>query len=262
MFPRSLTHFYDFSYPPGRRGRPDDWVGKGRDEWGSEALIKLTRELQPGIVVNDRLDLDDVEGGWDYRTPEQFMPRKWVEYNGERVFWETCQTFSGSWGYHRDESSWKSVEQLVQMLIGVVSRGGNLLLNVGPTGRGEFDDRALDRLSGMGEWMKRHSRSIYGCTQAPEGFETPQDCRLTYNPETNRLYVHVLTWPFRHLHMDGFGDRVAYAQLLNDASEIRFARGGHGGHTDPGQGQNALTLDLPVQKPDVTVPVVELFLKE
>ncbi len=103
--------------------------------------------------------------------------------------WEACQTFSGSWGYHRDEASWKSVDQLVQMLIDTVSKGGNLLLNVGPTGRGEFDERALDRLAGMGEWMKRHSRSIYGCTQAPAEFSAPQDCRLTYNPDTKRLYV-------------------------------------------------------------------------
>ncbi len=253
--------FYDFSYPGGRKGRPDGFDGKGRDEWNSFELMKMTRELQSKILINDRLDLDDVDGGWDYRTPEQFMPRKWVEFEGQRVMWETCQTFSGSWGYHRDESSWKTLEQLVQMLIGVVSRGGNLLLNVGPTGRGEFDDRALDRLNGMGEWMKRHGRSIYGCTAAPEGFVTPEDCRLTYNPDTNRLYVHVFNWPFRHLHLDGFADKVEYAQLLHDASEIRFQkpRAGHTG--DSSLDTQTLTLELPVQKPNVTVPVVELFLK-
>ncbi len=253
--------FYDFSYPPGARGRPEGFDGKGRDDWHSEELMQMTRELQPGIVINDRLDLDDVEGGWDYRTPEQFMPRAWMTYQGKRVLWETCQTFSGSWGYHRDEASWKSVEQLVQMLIGVVSRGGNLLLNVGPTGRGAFDDRALNCLSGMGEWMKWHSRSIYGCTAAPPGFQTPEDCRLTYNAETNRLYVHIFTWPFRHLHLDGFADKVEYAQLLNDASEVRFhkPRAGHTG--DDSLANKTLTLELPVQKPEVTVPVVELFLK-
>lgn len=254
--------FYDFSYPGGRKGRPEGFDGKGRDDWGSMELMKLTRQLQPKILINDRLDLDDVEGGWDYRTPEQFMPRTWVEFEGQRVMWETCQTFSGSWGYHRDETSWKSVEQLVQMLIGVVSRGGNLLLNVGPTGRGEFDDRALDRLTGIGTWMKRHGRSIYGCTAAPEAFHAPEDCRLTYNPETKRLYVHVLAWPFRHLHLDGFADRVVYAQLLNDASEVRFhkPRAGHTG--DSSLDTKTLTLELPVQKPNVTVPVIELFLKD
>ena len=151
------------------------------------------RELQPNIVVNDRLDLNDVDGGWDYRTPEQFMPRESVTIDGKQVPWETYQTFSGSWGYHRDETSWKSVEQLVRMLVEVVSKGGNLLLNVGPTGRGEFDARALDRLAGMGAWMFRHGRSIYGCTQAPAEFVGSPQCCPTCDPEKRRIYAHVFT---------------------------------------------------------------------
>ena len=148
------------------------------------------------------------------------MAREWVKVNGKPVLWETCQTFSGSWGYHRDETSWKSVEQLIKMLVDTVSKGGNLLLNVGPTARGEFDMRALDRLEGMGKWMAQHSRSVYGCTQAPAEFKVPQDCRLTYNPQTNRLYVHLFSWPYRDLFLDGYAGKVAYAQLLNDASEV------------------------------------------
>jgi len=253
--------FYDFSYPAGQRGRPDGFAGKGRDDWQSESLLQLTRALQPGIVVNDRLDLQDVEGGSDYRTPEQFMPREWVTADGQRVVWETCQTFSGSWGYHRDETSWKTTDQLLRMLIGVVSKGGNLLLNVGPTGRGEFDDRALDRLQGMGEWMKRHGRSIHGCTGAPDDITTPEDCRLTYNPETRRLYVHVFAWPFRQLHLDGLAGKVEYAQLLNDASEIGLSEQTEHQKDLGGRDLQTLTLELPVQAPRVSVPVIELFLK-
>lgn len=231
--------WFDFSYPGEE--------GKGHKDWRSEELLKMVRELQPQIILDDRLDLPY---GWDIKTPEQYQPREWIKVDGKPVVWEACQTFSGSWGYHRDESSWKSLNQLIQMLVDTVSKGGNLLLNVGPTGRGEFDARALDRLNGMGEWMKRHSRSIYGCTQAPEGFVTPQDCRLTYNQEKNRLYLHIFTWPFKHLHLDGFAGKIEYAQLLNDASEVRYR-----------EHENTLTLDLPVQKPNVTVPVVEIFLK-
>lgn len=247
--------FFDFSYPG------ED--GKGRDDWQSERLLKMVRQLQPHILVNDRLDLNDVPGGWDIKTPEQLMVRERVRVDGKPVLWETCQTFSGSWGYHRDESNWKSVEQLVRMLIDTVSKSGNLLLNVGPTARGEFDQQALDRLSGIGKWMKYHSRSIYGCTQAPEEFKTPQDCRLTYNPETNRLYVHIFTWPFKKLHLDGLAEKVSYAQLLNDASEIKFSRPRWHERmgTNKGAYKDTITLQLPVQKPDVTVPVIELFLK-
>ena len=217
------------------------------------------RELQPHVILNDRLDLPD---GWDIKTPEQFQPREWVKVDGQPVVWEACQTFSGSWGYHRDEASWKSTEQLVQMLIDTVSKGGNLLLNVGPTGRGEFDERALDRLTGIGEWMKRHARSIYGCTQAPPEFNTPQDCRLTYNPDTRRLYVHVFAWPFRRPAPGRLGGpgrvRAAAERRLGGPDATASIRAGERGRAEPA---GTLTLRLPVQRPDVTVPVVELFLK-
>jgi len=241
----------DFSYTHMGQG------GKGRHDWQSEKLYKLIRELQPQVVLNDRLDLDE---GWDIKTPEQCQPLEWVRHNGLPVVWEACQTFSGSWGYHRDESSWKSPEQLLLMLIDTVSKGGNLLLNVGPTGRGEFDQRALSRLQAMGEWMRRHGRSIYGCTQAPAEFTAPRDGRLTYNPDTKRLYVHILAWPSHLLHLEGLADRVEHAQLLSDASEVKTFSGWEA-HPSDDAAKRRLSIVLPIQKPDVTVPVVELFLK-
>lgn len=245
--------FLDFSYPG-----PD---GKGHEDWRSEELIKMVRDLQPEILINDRADLMDTDWGWDFRTPEQFMVRDTVTYDGQPVLWETCQTFSGSWGYHRDEASWKSVPQIVRMLIDVVSKDGNLLLNVGPTATGTFDHRAQERLRGLGDWMEEHDRSIYGCGKAPAEFAVPQDCRLTYDGEQKRLYVHIFAWPFRELHLDGYAGRVSYAQLLNDGSEIPFAqRQEHQASLDAVH-QNTLTLQLPVRKPDVTVPVIELFLE-
>ncbi|WP_309119662.1 alpha-L-fucosidase [Paenibacillus sp.] len=248
--------FFDFSIPP-----LEGFLGKGKDEWRSEALVRLIRELQPNILLNDRLQV-----GGDITTPEQYQPRKWIEVGGRRVVWEACHTFSGSWGYYRDEETWKSVDQLVKMLIDTVAKGGNLLLNVGPTGRGEFDERAVDRLKGIGAWMRRHRRSIYGCTAAPDEFACPADCRLTYNPDANRLYVHVFSWPFKHLHLPGFSGRVEYAQLLNDGSEIRMTEGKQemtmeAGAFNEGRSEDTLTLALPVKKPDVAVPVIELFLK-
>ncbi len=242
----------DFSYPTTK-----ERVGKGREDWQSEKLYRMVRELQPKIVLNDRLDIDE---GWDIKTPEQFQPNQWIRVDGQPVVWEACQTLSGAWGYHRDEATWKSVPMLVQMLIDTVSKGGNLLLNVGPTGRGEFDERALSRLRDMGEWMKRHGRSIYGCTQAPDEFRPPRDCRLTYNPDTRRLYLHVFTWPFKHLRLAGLAGKVKYAQLLNDASEIRMtALASHQAGME-GLPSDTLVLELPVLEPKVAVPVIELFL--
>lgn len=252
--------WFDFSYPD--KDEPADFVkGKGHLAWESEELYKLVRKLNPNIVVNNRLDLD---GSWDIMTPEQFQPREWVTVDGERVVWEACQTFSGSWGYHRSESDWRSSDQLIRTLIDCTSKGGNLLLNVGPTARGEFDERALDRLSGIGKWMKYHSRSIYGCTEAPEGVVPDNDCRLTYNPLTNRLYVHLFAWPYKRLYVDGIGDRVEYAQFLHDASELPVGLApwhyGQAGMA-PRAAAVSCVIDLPQGKPSVEVPVIELFLK-
>ncbi len=245
--------WFDFSYPGAD--------GKGHEDWQSERLVKMIRKLRPGVILDNRLDLPGVG---DIITPEQYTPSECVrDANGHPAVWEGCQTFSGSWGYHRDEATWKTVPMLVEMLINHVSRGGNLLLNVGPTGRGEFDARALNALEGIGTWMQRHSRAIYGCTYAPEGITEPRDCRYTYNPVTRRLYLHLLTWPFAHVHLPGMAGKVAYAQLLNDASEIKMRQSGQAAHTNLKETSpdSALTLDLPIVKPNVTVPVIELFLK-
>jgi alpha-L-fucosidase len=247
--------WFDFSYPgrPFEDGTPS---GKGRDDWRSEELLAMVRQLQPGILVNDRLDLDDP----DFVTPEQYQPSEPMRRNGVPVPWEACQTLNGSWGYDRDNLDWKSPDLLVRMLVDSVSKDGNLLLNVGPTGRGEFDPRALATLAQIGEWMRLHGRSVYGA--GPSEFAAPPDCRFTQRGD--RLYLHLFSWPMRHLHLPGMADRIGYAQLLDDASEVRRTV------TDPEQAaQNntmgglpagTVTLELPVQRPDVLVPVVELFL--
>jgi alpha-L-fucosidase len=244
----------DFSFPKGE-------YGKCRKDWDSENLLKMVRELQPKIIVNDRLDLDDVPGGWDFKTPEQYKPSEWLQINGKRVPWEVCQTFSGSWGYNRDETTWKDSKQLIGQLIESVSKGGNLLLNVGPTGRGTLDYRAQDRLSSMGDWMNVCGRSIYGCTQAPEEFKAPDNSLLTYNPVTKRLYIHLLDWPLGQLILDGYAGKIKYAQLLNDASEIAMSNVRNTIWLEEPGKENEIVLTLPVLKPKVEIPVIELILK-
>ena len=244
--------FADFSYPHRKNG-------KGKEYWNSEDLYKQIRKLQPNIILNDRLDLEE-EGGWDYKSPEQFMPKNWVTFKGEKVPWETCQTFSGSWGYFRDEYTWKSPRQSIVMLIETVSKGGNLLLNVGPTARGVIQQEAVDRLIATEKWMKFNGRSIYGCTAAPEEFEKPDNCILTYNPKTNRLYVHVLEWPFKTIYLPGLADKVKYAQILNDASELKISNKKGAWLDDVDKNDRGLKLNIPVKPPNSEIPVIELFL--
>ncbi len=247
--------WFDFSYPG--RNYPDgrDGHGKGRDDWRSVELMAMVRELQPDILINDRLDIPG-----DFVTPEQYQPDGPMERDGVPVLWEACQTLNGSWGYDRDNLDWKSPELLVKMLVDSVSKDGNLLLNVGPTGRGEFDPRALATLAAIGEWTRLHERSFRGAR--PSEYTAPADCRYTQNG--NRLYLHFFSWPMGHVHLPGLAGKVKYAQLLNDASEVKRIV-----HDPAQQAQNTtmggtesdvLTLDLPTQKPDTLVPVIELFL--
>ncbi len=228
--------WYDFSYPGAD--------GKSRDDWDSAGLEALSRSLQPGIIINNRLDLPSAA---DIYTPEQVQPRGWVHVDGEPVVWETCQTFSGSWGYHRDEATWKSPGQLIRMLVNTVASGGNLLMNVGPTATGELDARAEAALRVYDKWMTRHSEAIYGCTAS--ALPAPVDCRLTQNGAA--LYCHIFAYPFKHLYMDGIGDRIEYAEFLHDGSQLHF-------NVDE---NNCARLALPVLQPPCEVPVIKLYLK-
>lgn len=248
--------WFDFSYDNEQRAKefPESypWMDhdglKGVNQWESEKLIALCRELQPGIIINNRTDLDQ-----DIWTPEQIQPTEWVkdENTGELLTWEACQTFSGSWGYHRDEQTWKSPKMLIDMLVNTVALGGNLIMNVGPTARGYFDRRANDALDVYAEWMRYNSRSIYGCTMAEPEFTAAYGTRLTQSTDGKRLYIHLQTYPFGTLKMSNLIGKVDYAQFLHDGSEV-FA-----GDTEDG----ATLFYLPVVAPACISPVIEVFLK-
>lgn len=227
------------------------WMrGKGKDAWEAEKLIETVRSLQPHIIINDRTEIEQ-----DLVTPEQLQPTEWPRHKetGELLTWETCQTFSGAWGYFRDEMTWKSPEMLLNLLIRTVSLGGNLIMNVGPTARGYFDKRACDALDVYADWMHYNSRSVYGCTKAEPDITAPQGCLLTQKEDGSRLYVHLLEYPFKTLRLKDMGGRVKYAQFLHDASELLFS-------ADEKNGRD-LCIELPVVKPNMIVPVVELFLQ-
>lgn len=245
--------WFDFSYSH------RDWgwsKGKGHIDWDSEALENLCLELQPHLLLNDRLDL-----GHGITTPEQFQPDKPLEKNGMPVIWEACQTMYGTWGYDRDNMEWKSSEMLLKMLIDTVSKNGNFLMNIGPNPRGMIDTKTLERLHAIGDWMTLHKASVIGCSYS--AFEAPDDCRYTQNG--NKLYLHLFSYPYRNLHLKGLAGKVEFIRLLNDGSEI-FCRG-----FDPDEvitsteaviAPENLVITLPIIKPDVLIPVIEITLKD
>ena len=244
----------DFSFPQYE-------TGKGKESWGSEKLIEMVRTLQPGIIVNNRLDLDTYA---DLCTePENWCPEEDMKvFKGKKYrAWEGCQTFAGPWGYSRrtsmmpqygDEMTWKTPKQCIDLLVNHVCRNGNMMMNVGPTSRGTFDPRSLELLAVYARWMKLHSKSIYGCGMAPEEFPEPRDCRYTYNKKTRRLYLHVMNWPFARLQLKNLAGKIQFAQMLYDGTEMHFKEDVETGN---------VLMYFPTLQPQTEVPVIEIILK-
>ena len=251
--------WFDFSYSKPDPGFPEWMKGKGKEDWEAEELIALARKLQPGIIIDNRTELEQ-----DIWTPEQYQPLEWVKHSetGEYLTWEACQTFSGSWGYHRDESTWKSPEMLINMLVNTVCIGGNLLMNVGPTARGYLDYRAENALKVYADWMKYNSRSIYGCTMAEPEFTAPRGTRLTQSVDGKRLYIHLVEYPYEFLEFRGLADKIDYAQFLHDGSEVLYTLGSVD-HFSEARTESAdlVAFKIPIVKPNTIVPVIEVFLK-
>lgn len=246
--------FFDFTYPEAQQG----WDGKGPEDWDAEALLALCRELQPAMLVNDRLGIPA-----DFVTPEQYQPTApIVAADGTPQVWEACQTLNGSWGYHRDNTDQKSATLLVQMLADSVSMDGNMLLNTGPDGRGAIPSRDVATLSAIGEWMQLHRDAIVGAGHAD--FVPPREG--VYTRRGDRLYLHLFSWPLGFVHLPELAGKVTYARLLNDGSWLKTSV------TDPeqiaglmtpaGEAEGTLTVHLPVRRPDVLVPVIELRLAD
>lgn len=255
--------WFDFSY------KNRDWgssVGKGAKDWGSVELERMIREIQPGILINDRLDLKR-----GVQTPEQFSRSKGVENDTD--IWETVQTLNNSWGYDRDNLNFKSSELVTKQLIDTVSKGGNFTMNIGPNARGLWDCNSTEILAEVGAWLKKHGQSIYGTTGSQ--YTAPLDCR--YTQKGNKLFLHVFSWPYRTLLLPELGGKVSFARLLNDGSEIRFMNTKDIGserqatsnlykeitevHVKETLDSTMLLLNLPIRQPNEIVPVIELTLK-
>lgn len=181
----------------------------------SEAIVGLVRRLQPNCVVNSRV------GGtqWDYQS----LGDNQISQSRLGGPWETCMTMNDSWGYHQLDQHWKSAGQIIRHLVDIVSKGGNLLLNVGPKADGTFPAEAVTILDAIGDWMSKNAQSIHGSRPAP--FEQPGWGRITAHGKT--LYLHVFDWPSDGvLAWKGSVPKVRRATLLANGREVRAILGG------------------------------------
>jgi len=204
--------------------------GEWEKPWTNERGVDLynyVRSLQPNIIVNNRVGkgragmsgMDKDKGVGDYGTPEQEIPATGF---GAGVDWESCMTMNGHWGYNKNDKNWKSAENLIRNLIDCASKGGNYLLNVGPTSEGLIPGPSVERLSEIGKWMKVNSEAIYGTYASPFA-KTPWG-RCTR--KSGKLYLHVYNWPADgKLVVPGLKSKVTGASLLagGKALEIKTA---------------------------------------
>jgi len=177
-----------------------EWVDWWTEEDGQD-LYAYLRELKPSLIINNRVgkgrkglegfNKKDREYSGDFGTPEQEIPATGVP----GVDWESCMTMNDTWGYKKNDHNWKSAKKLLQNTIDIVSKGGNLLLNVGPTAEGEIPAASVERLAIMGRWMTQNGEAIYGAAASP--VEAPTWGRYTSKQvgTTSVLYAHVFDWP-------------------------------------------------------------------
>jgi alpha-L-fucosidase len=211
-----------------------------------EAATKLQSllSLQPQIITNDRLKRPNFPG--DHKTPEQRIPNL-ADLDG--TDWETCMTMNGTWGYKSYDKNYKSTQTLIRNLLDIASKGGNFLLNVGPTAEGEFPQESIEILAKMGEWMRVNGEAVYGTKASPWGLFPWGRCTKKETKSGTTLYFSVFEWPTDgKLVIRGLKNSVVSAKLLAGGTKIKTSVNRDG----------SLTISLPAEAPDPVVSVIKI----
>lgn len=210
--------WFDFSY--------DDMCG---EKWKATELIKMVRKYQPDVIIDNRLEGSGEDHGsiatanpliysGDFASPEQIIPPEGVRDElGEMIPWELCATMNNHWGYCNFDHQYKSPEMLIRKLVECTSKGGNMILNVGPDAKGNIPKESVKILKEIGQWMKKNQESVYGCGIC----ELPKPEWGRYTQKGNVIYAHVYETPLGALPLYGIGpDKLDKVYYVADGTEM------------------------------------------
>ncbi len=231
-----------------------EWEPTWNRQYGQD-LYKYLRDLQPNLIINNRVGAgrNGMEGfsrgeefAGDFGTPEQQIPATGLP----DVDWETCMTMNDHWGYNKYDQNWKSTGELLRILADIASKGGNFLLNVGPTAEGLIPLPASDRLKAMGIWMRINGESIYGTKASPFKYLAWGRCTQKATTNGTRLYLHVFDWPENgKLVVPGILNKVRQARLLRESGEDTLKTY---------REEDAIVLKVQKSAPDTLITVIVL----
>ena len=202
------------------------------EKWGATRLVNMVRQLQPGVIIDNRLEvsgsgLGSLASGnplpyhGDFVSPEQIIPQEGIrDINGNPLIWEACFTMNDSWGYNLKDKYFKPAPMLIRKLVECVSKGGNMLLNVGPDARGNFPEESVSRLKEIGKWMEKNGESIYGCGMSD--MPRPDFGRITQ--KGNKLYYHIFDNTIGPVPLIGIEKKdVKKITLISAGAEVPIA---------------------------------------
>ncbi|HLJ13585.1 MAG TPA: alpha-L-fucosidase [Bryobacteraceae bacterium] len=210
----------------------------------SQELAAWVHRIQPETIVNGRIGngAGDYEEMGDNQIPGGVVKRDW----------EVPATMNDTWGYKKADHNWKSTETIVRQLVDIVGKGGNYLLNVGPTGEGVIPQPSVERLAQIGEWMKVNGDSIYSTTPSPFPYEFDWGA-ITTKP--GKIFLQIIDWPKHDFLLYGLKSKVNNAYLLADAQHtpLKITQ-----NHDDAKNLDILRISLPAKAPDPYVSVVAL----